>query len=93
MSKPTLILAFCLLLVFGFRRQGCQRGMGLGSRVADLMKERSAGERLGRSFNALVELDAKQISDAMDDVIRITECALSSVVPGFASDKDENKGN
>ena len=58
--------------------------------VADLMKEGSAGERLGRSFNALVELDEKQISDAMDDVIRITECALSFVVPGFACDKDEN---
>lgn len=57
------------------------------------MKEGSAGERLGRSFNALVELDEKQISDAMDDLIRITECALSSVVPGFACDKDENKGN
>ena len=48
------------------------------------MKEGSAGERLGRSFNALVELDEKQISDAMDDVIRINECAFSSVVPGFA---------
>lgn len=55
------------------------------------MKEGSARERLGRSFNALVEWDEKQISDAMDDLIRITECALSSVVPGFACDK--NKGN
>ena len=57
------------------------------------MKAGSAGERLGRSFNALVELDEKQISDAMDNLIRITECARSSVVPGFACDKDENKGN
>ena len=68
-------------------------GAWVWSRVADLMKEGSAGERLGRSFNALVEWDEKQISDAMDDLIRITECALSSVVPGFACNQDENKGN